>query len=688
MTSIVGAPQRGCRCLRSGLAALGLVVVALGLMAPPAAAHAAFVSSEPGPGSRRASTPGVVVLRFSEPLIAKLSGASVDAPGGQRFQGRATAGSEIRVQVVTNSPGIYSVEWRTVSPVDGHTLRGRFRFGVGVDPGGGEEGETGVAPGGTDLLLAGARGIEYAALLLAVGLLVLQALAARAPPLSWVRLRPQRAVRVALAAGVVVVAGEAALAASTPSLSAVSAYLSSPQGGWRLARLGAEAVAALAPGRPRLLALSLAGALGGLAGAGHAAAVSPAWWGVAVDAGHLAAAGGWAGGILGLAVVRPPGGWRGPAGGELLRRFSPVAVPAFLATVGLGTLRGAQELASLSDLVGSSYGRVLVIKVAVVGAMVPLSVRAWRRVVHSPRAEAALAVGAVAAAAVLAAYPLPPGRAAEAEEAPAPTASSALPRAGDLTLGANAGDVLVGLTLRPARPGRNQLLLHLVPLGGEEDAKTLRPTLFVDGQPRELRTCGPPCRQADAELAGQERVEVRFPNGDAAAFVLPALPAGDGSSLLETLTERMNRLRSYHLDEVLTPSVPPLRATYDFVIPDRMHLGLSTGSETVRIGTTFWSRPSPRAPWEVSEGPPLRLPAHIWAQEDRRAATILGAETVDGTTTQILALFADVNGSPIWYRVWVDADGLVHRAEMRARGHFMDHRYTQFDAPTDIRPPT
>jgi Uncharacterized protein, homolog of Cu resistance protein CopC len=130
------------------LGGLGVATVLLALMAPPAGAHAAFVSSEPEPGSRQTSTPGVVVLRFSEPLIAKLSGASVAAPGGQRFQARGTAGSEIRVPVATNAPGVYTVEWRTVSPVDGHTLRGRFLFGVGVDPGGGAEGETGGGAGG------------------------------------------------------------------------------------------------------------------------------------------------------------------------------------------------------------------------------------------------------------------------------------------------------------------------------------------------------------------------------------------------------------------------------------------------------------------------------------------------------------------------------------------------------------
>ena len=38
--------------------------------------------------------------------------------------------------------------------------------------------------------------------------------------------------------------------------------------------------------------------------------------------------------------------------------------------------------------------------------------------------------------------------------------------------------------------------------------------------------------------------------------------------------------------------------------------------------------------------------------------------------------------------LWTDADGLVHRAEMRGQGHFMDEHYTDFDAPFTIQSPT
>jgi hypothetical protein len=68
-------------------------------------------------------------------------------------------------------------------------------------------------------------------------------------------------------------------------------------------------------------------------------------------------------------------------------------------------------------------------------------------------------------------------------------------------------------------------------------------------------------------------------------------------------------------------------------------------------------------------------------------AHIVGADTVDGVQTQVLTFFLDLPQTPVWFRLWADADGLVHRAAMRAQGHFMDHRYTDFDAALSIEPP-
>lgn len=196
-------------------AVLSLAVVLAVLAFPPVArAHATVVSSNPSPGERLAAAPGLVVMAFTEPINSRLSRAAVVAPDGQRFQGAASGDRELQVRLSTDAPGVYAVEWTTVSLVDGHTLRGAFAFGVGVAPGGEEAaGETATGPGPLDLLVAVARALEYAGLLAAGGMLLHRHLARRPGGLGWVRPQPWPPLALALASGCAVVLGEA-LAAS------------------------------------------------------------------------------------------------------------------------------------------------------------------------------------------------------------------------------------------------------------------------------------------------------------------------------------------------------------------------------------------------------------------------------------------------------------------------------------------
>ena len=99
----------------------------------PALAHSVLTSSQPMAGQRLGTAPGVVIVEFSEALNTKLSRATVTDPTGKRFTGGAR-GEEIRVPLSTNAPGVYRVDWSTVSTLDGHTWRGSFEFGVGVTP--------------------------------------------------------------------------------------------------------------------------------------------------------------------------------------------------------------------------------------------------------------------------------------------------------------------------------------------------------------------------------------------------------------------------------------------------------------------------------------------------------------------------------------------------------------------------
>ncbi|MGH2683399.1 MAG: copper resistance CopC/CopD family protein [Actinomycetota bacterium] len=697
VVSEVSEPKRPSRTAGPGLhwLAAGLFAIGFLILTPGTArGHAVVVSSEPEAGSELGTAPGVVVLRFTESLNVRLSRAVVTDPTGREFTGSPSGERMIRVPLSTNAPGIYEVGWTTVSTLDGHTLRGSFRFGVGVSPGEGAEGAIEAAPQRSDLLIGIARAVEDAALLLAMGLLLLRRLARREPPFPWIRPGLRLSLGLALLGGIVVVASEALAAAPSPSAGAIANYLTTGLPGVaRTARLMAEAVALLLSFGGLGVGVAVTTAVVSLAAAGHAAASPPAWWAITVQSVHLLATGRWAGGILALATLRPPGGWRGEEARRLLDRFSPVAITAFLFAVGTGVLRGIQEVGGVGDLFGSSYGQVLLVKVGAVLAMIPLSLRAWKRLARSPGLEASLAIIVIGAAALLSAFPLPPSRSAaeaEREEASQAAAESLLPEQGDLTLGGSAGQVLVGLTLRPGRPGDNEALVYLLPLEGEEAAGGLRAELSIGGRSIPMAECGETCRRAEVDLVGRERLEVRVegPKGGSAVFSLPALPAAEGSAVLQRAQERMHRLSTYRLDETLSSGLAVVHARYAFQAPDRMRAETEQ-SEAVWIGGTRYLRQAPGQQWEVETGGPAqKVPSFIWDFFSPFVAPrLVGTEDIDGVPTQIVAFFGGREDLPVWFRLWVDPDGLVLQSEMRAIGHFMDHRYFDFDRPLEIEPP-
>src|ERR1700694_4161870 len=115
---------------------------------------------------------------------------------------------------------------------------------------------------------------------------------------------------------------------------------------------------------------------------------------------------------------------------------------------------------------------------------------------------AMMLAGVACAAAVPAASPL--SSTAASPTAAAATASPALPQAGDLTFGQDAGKVLVGLTVRPAQPGPNTLLLYVLPREGPAAAADVPLSLAIGGQNIPLDTCSRTCRTTRVTLVGGE----------------------------------------------------------------------------------------------------------------------------------------------------------------------------------------
>lgn len=267
--------------------------------------------------------------------------------------------------------------------------------------------------------------------------------------------------------------------------------------------------------------------------------------------------------------------------------------------------------------------------------------------------------------------------------------SAALPRAGDLTMGGEAGEVLIGLTLRPGRPGPNEVLVYVLPLEEEEAAgipvEVSSGDLFV-----EATRCGPTCRSADMDLRGGETLRVRVGGsaGGADEFELPELPAPDASALHSRMRKRMKELETYRLEETLSSGRGAIRASYAFQAPDRMRIAIDSGTERITVGNREWSRKRPGKPWEAEPAIKLKVPRFIWDISGRPVAPrVLGPREAGGTPGTVISFFGQSGNSPIWFKLWIDGHGLVRRAEMRAPGHFMDHRYFAFDAPFEIVPP-
>ena len=176
---------------------------------------------------------------------------------------------------------------------------------------------------------------------------------------------------------------------------------------WLIAvRIAAELVAWVMCTRgSRFVAIPAVFAAAVLPLAGHAAAMQPSAAGAELaDAVHVLSAAMWAGGILALASLRPPDGWRTADARNLLERFGRVAVIAFGVTALTGLLSASEHPNGLSDLWSTAYGIVLALKVAGVLVMAGLSLL-WRRGVGNGGADALVAVLVVVVTAALATLP-------------------------------------------------------------------------------------------------------------------------------------------------------------------------------------------------------------------------------------------------------------------------------------------
>ncbi|WP_232679214.1 copper resistance CopC family protein [Nocardioides sp. R-C-SC26] len=125
------ARRRRAASLTSALAMCWAMGTALTLStAPPAAAHAALVSSTPEAGARLDAAPSTVTLSFSEPMQDPAY-VVITAPDGTRSDAEASLDTTtVTQQMPANMEGTYAVAFRVVSE-DGHPVSDEWFFDVG-----------------------------------------------------------------------------------------------------------------------------------------------------------------------------------------------------------------------------------------------------------------------------------------------------------------------------------------------------------------------------------------------------------------------------------------------------------------------------------------------------------------------------------------------------------------------------
>lgn len=365
--------------------------------ASPAYAHAVLESTSPEADSLIQEAPTQVVLTFSEPVNPVPDRVRVIAPDGSRVDHNEprASGQQLIIPIrPLTQPGTYLVSFRVIS-ADSHPVYGTFSFSYKeVSPGGPPQAADVAPTGFVVAALPVARWIGYAGLVLFVG-------AALVLTLLWPRRLgrhgPLRMARIG--AGLVALGTVLALALQVPYVaggglgdvtgSDVRQVLGSQYGAAHLVRLGVVGAAlvllqAVAKGRAwnadkTLLAVLGAIGVGTWSVSGHAAATPVPTVSIAADMVHLAAMSIWLGGLVMLALFLLPKGSATELAAivPVWSRWATYAVGALVLT---GIAQGLLEVNPLDTLFRTTYGWVLVAKVALVGVVLGVALMSRRLV--------------------------------------------------------------------------------------------------------------------------------------------------------------------------------------------------------------------------------------------------------------------------------------------------------------------
>jgi putative copper export protein/methionine-rich copper-binding protein CopC len=395
------------------LAGAVVAVAALAVMAGPAFAHAELVQSQPGYGDALTAAPEKFVLTFSEAMELRAARLGLtEARGKPETLVAPTFGSDdhrtVDVGLPPLSPGSYTLTWFFLGN-DGHVMGGEIAFrlagasdaapavvpartipafpgaaAIGVAPAAGPRPRFGaVALAGPEAIV---RMVDYSSLAILIGGTFFVALVwnegardRRVRRLLWVALAGCLAATF-LSLGLTAAGLQGLPAAGALRLSVVTgvsgthfAQVLLTRGGFLLAC--GLVLGLLAVGREKAARSRVWRAAGALTGLGvlatHSQLGHVAEEGLTAQAAnliHLVAVTVWLGGLVLLTTMVLPRR-RSEELAFVVPRFSVVAFAAVATMVTAGAVMLSRIVPSLGDLPTTPYGRLLLVKISVVGLL-------------------------------------------------------------------------------------------------------------------------------------------------------------------------------------------------------------------------------------------------------------------------------------------------------------------------------
>lgn len=400
--------------------AAGSALLLLGVVAGVAMAHARLVRSTPAADEHVDRPPAELRLEFSEAVTARTSRIELVAPDSQRhplaLRGDST-NARLLIAAVPALPatGTYRVDWRLVGP-DGHPVTGRYAFtidSIPAPPPPPQDTSTAtpapedVPESGDSILQRSIRFLSALGMMLILGavafrLFVLPASGRAAASGDAFRMAVEARLRWLAATGAWLLLGLAAVRLTSHAVLLSGSFgalrasdfgdvlIASTFGrGWLLQVVAIIVLLTRLQAKPSVNWSALAWISMALAISapflGHPAAVADIpLFAMGLDAVHVVAAGGWAGGILMFAVAALPKagavaeGDRTGVVRDLLRAFTPLALACAAILAVTGALAGWIQIRDLGLVLQSEYGVALIRKVVVVAIIAAAGAYHWR----------------------------------------------------------------------------------------------------------------------------------------------------------------------------------------------------------------------------------------------------------------------------------------------------------------------